>query len=344
MATTTGRGRPKTGPSIEDVARLAGVSAQTVSRVSTGANPVRPATRERVLLAMGQLGYAPNHAARALRNGSFGTIGLIAHGFGRTGEALTTEAVLEAAEAEDYSVTLLTVRNPEAEGWEPAAHRLSHQAIDGLIIMRAERVTLDSLSLPAGMAVAVSDSRLVGHYPAVAADQVQGSTEAVRHLLDLGHRSIHHIAGPATSEPARVRAATWQRILEEAGMRPSRLWRGDWSARSGYLIGQEIAQDPSITAVYSANDEMAFGLLRALHEHGRRVPEDVSIVGFDGIVLSEFSSPPLTTVKQDWRRIGQELVRLVLEQIRTTATIPRDRVLIPTELVVRGTTAPARDR
>lgn len=344
MATTTGRGRPKTGPSIEDVARLAGVSAQTVSRVSTGANPVRPATRERVLLAMGQLGYSPNHAARALRSGSFGTIGLVAHRFGRTGEALTTEAVLEAAEAEDYSVTLLTVRDPEVEGWEPAAHRLSHQAIDGLIIMRAERATPESLSLPAGMAVAVSDSRLVGHYPAVAADQVQGSTEAIRHLLELGHRNIHHVAGPVTSEPARVRAATWQRCLEGAGIRPPQLWRGDWSARSGYAMGQEIALDPAITAVYSANDEMAFGVMRALHEQGRRVPEDVSIVGFDGIALSEFSSPPLTTVRQDFHRMGYELVRLVLEQIRTTATIPRDRVLIPTELVVRGTTAPAAGR
>ena len=344
MATTTGRGRPKTGPSIEDVARLAGVSAQTVSRVSTGANPVRPATRERVLLAMGQLGYSPNHAARALRSGSFGTIGLVAHRFGRTGEALTTEAVLEAAEAEDYSVTLLTVRDPEVEGWEPAAHRLSHQAIDGLIIMRAERATPESLSLPAGMAVAVSDSRLVGHYPAVAADQVQGSTDAIRHLLELGHRNIHHVAGPVTSEPARVRAATWQRCLEGAGLRAPHLWRGDWSARSGYAMGQEIALDPLITAVYSANDEMAFGVMRALHEHGRQVPEDVSIVGFDGIALSEFSSPPLTTVRQDFRRMGYELVRLVLEQIRTTATIPRDRVLIPTELVVRGTTAPVAGR
>ncbi len=340
MATTTGRGRPKTGPSIEDVARLAGVSAQTVSRVSTGADPVRPATRERVILAMSQLGYSPNHAARALRSGSFGTIGLIAHRFGRTGEALTTEAVLEAAEAEDYSVTLMTVRDPEVEGWEPAAHRLSHQAIDGLVIIRAEQATPESLSLPAGLAVAVADSRLAGHYPAVAADQVQGSTEVTRHLLELGHRNIHHIAGPVTSVPAQVRAATWQRCLENAGIRPPQLWRGDWNARSGYAIGQEIARDSSITAVFSANDEMAFGLLRALHENGRRVPEDVSVVGFDGIALSEFSSPPLTTVKQDFHRIGHELVRLVLEQIRTKASVPRDRVLVPTELVVRGTTAP----
>ena len=210
--------------------------------------------------------------------------------------------------------------------------------------MRAERATPESLSLPAGMAVAVSDSRLVGHYPAVSADQVQGSTDAIRHLLEFGHRNIHHVAGPVTSEPARVRAATWQRCLEGAGIRPPQLWRGDWSARSGYAMGQEIALDPSVTAVYSANDEMAFGVMRALHEHGRRVPEDVSIVGFDGIALSEFSSPPLTTVRQDFRRMGYELVRLVLEQIRTTATIPRDRVLIPTELVVRGTTAPVAGR
>jgi DNA-binding LacI/PurR family transcriptional regulator len=88
----------------------------------------------------------------------------------------------------------------------------------------------------------------------------------------------------------------------------------------------------------SANDEMAFGLIRALHEHGRRVPEDVSVVGFDGIALSEFSSPPLTTVKQDFQRVGHELVRLVLEQIRSKVSVPRDRVLIPTELIVRGTT------
>jgi DNA-binding LacI/PurR family transcriptional regulator len=210
--------------------------------------------------------------------------------------------------------------------------------------MRAEQVTLESLSLPAGMAVAVSDSRLVGHYPAVAADQVQGTTDAVRHLLELGHRDIHHIAGPATSEHARVRAATWQRCMENAGIRPPQLWRGDWSARSGYAIGQEIAEDPSIGAVFSANDEMAFGLMRALHERGRRVPEDVSIVGFDGIALSEFSAPPMTTIRQDFHRIGYELVRLVLEQIRTTASIPRDRVLVPTELVVRGTTAPVAGR
>lgn len=343
MPTAPGRSR-KTGPSIEDVARLAGVSAQTVSRVSTGAEVVRPSTRAKVVAAMDQLGYSPNRAARALRNGSFGTIGLLAYRFERTGEALTTKAVVEAAEAQDHSVTMLHVRNPGADGWEHAAHRLSHQAVDGLVIIRAEQATPDSLALPAGLPVAVSDSRLVGYYPAVVADQVQGSEDAMRHLLALGHRSVHHLAGPADSDPAALRSATWQRCLEEAGIRPPQLWRGDWTAESGYAVGQHLVKDPSITAVYCANDEMAFGLLRALHEHGRRVPLDVSVVGFDGIALSEYSSPPLTTVKQDFHRIGHELVGLVLDQLRSRPGVSRDRVVVPTELVVRGTTAPPPGR
>ena len=338
MPSMTGRGRRKTGPSIEDVARLAGVSAQTVSRVSTGAAPVREETRAKVVEAMDQLGYSPNRAARALRNGSFGTIGLIAHRFERTGEALTTEAVVEAAEAEDLSVTLLNVRTPDVNRWKDAAHRLSHQAIDGLVIIRAEQITPESLALPAGLAIAVSDSRLVGHYPAVVADQVQGSEAAMTHLLELGHRTVHHIAGPDNSEPALVREGTWQRCLEAAGIRPPQVWRGDWTARSGYLLGQRLAEDPTVTAVYCANDETAFGLIRALHEHGLKVPQDVSVVGFDDIALSGYSSPPLTTVRQDFHRIGHELVRLVLEQLRSK-TVPRTRVLIPTELIVRGTTA-----
>ena len=340
MAAMTGRGRRKTGPSIEDVAKLAGVSAQTVSRVSTGTDVVRPATRERVLRAMQQLGYTPNRAARALRNGTYGAIGLVAHRFGRTGEALTTEAVVRAAEAEDYAVTLLTVRDPAAEDWEPAAHRLPHQAIDGLIIIRAERATAESLALPQGMPVAVADSRFSGHYPSVVVDQVQGTRDATQHLLDLGHKNVHHLAGPEGSGPARVRAGAWQRCLEEAGIQPPRLWRGDWTPESGYLMGCQIAQDRSITAVFSANDDMAFGLIRALHEAGLRVPQDVSVVGFDAITLSEFSSPPLTTVRQDFNQIGVELVRLVLAQVRHGSETVRDRVLVPTDLVVRASTAP----
>jgi len=320
------------------VARLAGVSAQTVSRVSTGADPVRGDTRDRVLAAMDQLGYSPNRAARALRNGSFGAIGLMAHRFERTGEALVTEAVIEAAEAAGFSVTLLGVRTPGADDWESSAHRLSHQAIDGLCIIRAEQAAPETLSLPAGMPVAVSDSRFVGYYPTVVADQVQGTGDVMDHLLGLGHRTIHHIAGPVDSVAAQIRTATWQRRLEETGVSPPQFQQGDWTAQSGYLAGKRLAEDPSITAVYCANDEMAFGLIRALHEHDLRVPHDVSVVGFDDIALSGFSSPPMTTVKQDFHRIGHELVRLLLDQLGSKSS-PQARVVIPTELIVRATTA-----
>ena len=338
------QGRRRRGPSIEDVARLAGVSAQTVSRVSTGAPRVSPETRARVQSAMDQLGYSPNHAARALRNGAFGTFGLVAHRFERTGEALTTQGVIEAARAVDYAVTVVGVRQPDPGDWESAAHLLTHQAIDGLVIIRAEEATPDTLSLPAGLPVVVSDSRLVGHYPAVVADQVQGTLDAVHHLLGLGHRTVHHIAGPPDSEPAAIRVATWQRALETAGVRPPRMWQGDWTAQSGYELGRELAADPEVTAVYCANDEIALGLMRALAEAGRRVPDDVSVVGFDGIALAEFSYPPLTTVKQDFHTIGIELVRTLLGQLHGEVTPAHQRILVPTELVVRGTTAPPPTR
>lgn len=344
MPSTGRRGRKKTGPSIEDVARLAGVSAQTVSRVSTGAENVRPETRDRVVAAMNHLGYSPNHAARALRNGSFRTIGLMAHRFERTGEALITEAVIAASEAQGFAVTIVSVQSTASEGWASAANRLSHQAIDGLVIIRAELEDFETLALPRDLPVAVSDSRLVDLYPAVGGDQVQGSRSATQHLLDLGHGTVHHVAGPADSDPANVRLAAWRRTLEAAGVRPPEPWRGDWTARSGYRIGQHIAADPSITAVYCANDEMAAGVMRALHEHGRAIPGDVSIVGFDGIALGEFFSPPLTTVKQDFDGIGQTLVRLVVDQIGSTASRAPERVLVPTELIIRATTSPPRRR
>jgi DNA-binding LacI/PurR family transcriptional regulator len=333
------QGRGRSGPSIADVAQLAGVSAQTVSRVSTGADNVRPETRERVLAAMDELGYSPNHAARALRNGSFGTIGLIAHRLARTGESRTVEAVVEAARAEGYTVSLLDVQTPSSDDMAEAAQRLSHQSIDGLVIIRAETATPAGLVLPPRMPVVVSDSRFVGHHPAVGADQVTGTHVAVQHLLDLGHRTVHHLGGPVDSAPAEIRLDTWREHLVGAGRPVPEPVRGDWSARSGYEQGARLARDPDVTAVLCANDEMAAGLVRALYEHGRRVPEDISVVGFDGIPLTEFLWPPLTTVQQDFHLIGQQLVDLLLRQIRGRETLTDTRIVVPTRLVVRDSTA-----
>jgi DNA-binding LacI/PurR family transcriptional regulator len=190
------------------------------------------------------------------------------------------------------------------------------------------------------MPVAVSFSKFAGHYPTVSADQVQGSEDAMRHLLGLGHRTVHHLAGPQDSEHALVRSGTWRRCLLEAGIRPPEPVYGDWSAHDGYEAGLRLAADPEVTAVFCANDEMALGLVRALHEAGRRVPEDVSVVGFDDIAVAGWTSPPLTTVRQDFHAIGRALITLVVGQLRSRSVAPPALTVIPTELIVRASTGP----
>lgn len=332
--------RTRPGPSIGDVARLAGLSQQTVSRVANGADNVRPATRDRVLSAMDQLGYSPNHAARALRSGSFQTIGVIAHRLSRTGEARTVEAVVEAARTEGYTVSLIDVESPSTTDMTAAATRLSHQAIDGLIIIRAEDATPSTLALPPRMPVVVSDSRFIGHLPAVGADQTAGTALAVQHLLDLGHRSVHHVRGPADSGPANMRADAWTARLRSAGRPVPEALYGDWTAASGYLAGQKLAVKPEVTAVLCANDEMAAGVMLALHEAGRRVPEDISVIGFDDVPLGAYLWPPLTSVNLDFSTIGKELVKALLTQLRDGVGLSGHHVLVPTRLVVRSSTAP----
>lgn len=337
-------GHRKNGASIEDVARLAGVSSQTVSRVANGSKQVRPATKDRVLDAMRMLGYAPNIAARALRRGTFKTIGLLGHHFERTGEAMTTSALVATATAQDYAVTIVTAQESLLDSWEHAALRLSNLAIDGLVILRAEH-TPEQLALPPGFPVAVSDSRLAGTYPAVTLDHEAGSIAATHHLLELGHEQVHHLAGPVGSDPATARLAPWRRVLEQRGIQPPEPFRGDWTAQSGYDIGRRIAERGDVTALYCANDEMAIGALRAFHECGLRVPADISVVGFDDLAISSQLPVPLTTVRQDYHAIGSSLFNLVLEQIDAEAGfVPHRRIIVPTTMVIRATTAPPRQR
>ena len=324
---------------MSDVAHLAGVSAQTVSRVAAGSAHVRPDTRERVLRAMNQLGYSPNRAAQALRRGSFKTIGVLTQQIHRTGEALTTAGVLEAATAVDYAVNLVQVERPASEELREAVYRLSHQAIDGLVVVQAGRAGREHLILPPSLPVAVSDSTLVNYYPSASADQVGGVRHAVKHLLELGHRTVHHVCGPEDSQSSLIRKATWSRTLQEAGAPGPEAVPGGWEAAAGYEAGLRLAADPEVTAVFCANDELALGLIRAMHEQDRRVPRDVSVVGFDGLAVGEYSFPPLTTVRQDFKRHGREMVSLVLEQA-DGAVLDNRSVIIPTELLVRGSTAP----
>ncbi|WP_314224001.1 LacI family DNA-binding transcriptional regulator [Streptomyces zaehneri] len=325
---------------MADVARLAGVSSQTVSRVSNGYAGVNEETRQQVLEAMKELGYRPNSAARALKRGEFRTIGVITFTLSTTGNVRTLEAIATSAAAEGYAVTLLPVAVPTSDEVRGAFSRLEELAVDAVIvIMEVHLLDAATVKLPPHVQVVVVDSDAGDHYTVVDTDQAGGTKTAVRHLLELGHRTVWHLGGPEDSFAAQRRADAWREALTEADRPAPPPVRGDWSAESGYLAGRELAAREECTAVFAANDQMALGLLRALHEAGRRVPEDVSVIGFDDIPEAGSFLPPLTTLHQDFAEVGRLCVQAVLRKMRPDGS-EHGTTLVPTRLVMRQSTAP----
>ncbi|MFC9247533.1 LacI family DNA-binding transcriptional regulator [Streptomyces sp. NPDC057136] len=323
---------------MADVAQLAGVSSQTVSRVSNGDSAVVDSTREKVLAAMKELGYRPNSAARALKRGDFRAMGVITMGLSSTGNVRTLEAIAGCAAREGYAVTLIPLDAPTQDNVKGAFTRLDELAVDAVaLIMEVHLLDTASLTLPPHVKVVVVDSDSSGRFPVVDTDQRQGARTAVRHLLDLGHRTVWHVAGPKESFAAGHRAAAWEELLLQEGRTVPPLLRGDWTPDAGYEAGLRLADEPDCTAVFVANDHMALGVLRALHERGRRVPEDVSVVGFDDIPDSGSFIPPLTTVRQDFARVGQLCVDAILRELRGETLM--GTTLVPTDLVERRSTA-----
>jgi DNA-binding LacI/PurR family transcriptional regulator len=335
------RGRPAgrvQRVSMADVAQLAGVSSQTVSRVANGHPSVVESTRRQVLAAMQELGYRPNSAARALRSGRFRTIGVILFTLSTTGNVRTLEAIAASAAAEGYAITVIPVEAPTQDGVNGAFTRLGELAVDAVILlMEVHLLDAASVSLPTDVPVVVADSDAGDRYPVVDTDQAAGSRVAVEHLLALGHETVLHLAGPTGSYAGQRREDAWRRALLDAGRTVPPVHRGDWSAASGYAVGLEIARTDA-TAVFAANDQMALGLLRALAESGRRVPQDVSVVGFDDVPDAVAFLPPLTTVHQDFAEVGRLLVSGVLRRL-AEHTAAHGTTLVPTRLVERASTA-----
>jgi DNA-binding LacI/PurR family transcriptional regulator len=203
---------------MADVARLAGVSSQTVSRVSTGHAGVIESTRRQVLDAMQQLGYRPNSAARALKLGEFRTLGVILFTLATTGNSRTVEAIAGYAAQEGYAITLIPVAQPTQDGVLGAFTRLGELAVDGVIvIMEVHLLDAVELQLPPGVQVVVVDSDAGDRYPVVDTDQADGARQAVRHLLALGHATVFHVTGPAESYSSERRAQAWRDVLTDPG-------------------------------------------------------------------------------------------------------------------------------
>lgn len=331
-------GRRSRPPAMTDVAKLAGVSHQTVSRVLNGHPSVRPRTRALVLSAVDELSYRPNTAARALATGRSRTLGVLTLPGTYYGPMSSLYGVEQAAREAGYSVTVASLLSADPAGLQHSMEQLAEQGVAGVVAIVPLLATGQVIErwfedLPF---VAVEGQPGGGH-AVVCVDQRTGAKLATEHLLQAGHRTVWHVGGPAGWSEAAGRLAGWREVLEQAGADVPPVLPGDWSPLSGFQAGQLLARMDDVTAVFAANDQTALGLMRALHEAGRRVPEDVSVVGFDDIPEAAFLSPPLTTVRQDFTEVGRQSLRTVIAQIETGRD-GSEHVVIQPQLVVRRST------
>lgn len=327
-------------PSMRDVAQAAGVSAQTVSRVLSGHPHVQPATRSKVMRVVEEMGYRRNFTARALVTGQSRTLGLLTLATNFYSRASLSLGIENEARAHGYVVNNTTTASLASSAIGQAIRRLVDQGVDGLIIAvplidvdePLERITR---RVPT---VTVDGSRTTAA-DVVAVDQAEAARLATRHLLELGHRTVWHLAGPSEWSDSATRVAGWRETLQEAGRDVPPELHGDWTPESGYRNGRLLGRMPEVTAILVASDEMAFGTLRALHELGRRVPEDVSVVGIDDIALAPYSQPPLTTVRQSFEETGRRAVAHLIRQM-TDPELDHSPERVAPELIIRSSTAP----
>lgn len=322
-----------------DVAKLAGVSHQTVSRVINDSEHVRPETRERVLAAMRTLEYRPNSVARALATGRSRTLGVVSFNTTLYGPASTLLGIEQAAHEVGYFVSIISLEAPDGPSVVKAVERLRRQGVEGILMIAPQRNTARALAdLPTDIPIVSAEAGPDDTLPLASVDQFAGAAAATSHLLELGHRTVWHIAGPSDWLEAEQRVAGWRATLHAAGAPVTTALRGDWSPRAGYESGRLLLAQADVTAVFVANDQMTLGLLRLMHECGRRVPQDVSLVGFDDIPEAAYFTPPLTTIRQDFAEMGRRSLRLLLGEIESGTRSTRRETVAP-ELVVRSSTA-----
>lgn len=326
---------------IFDVAAAAGVSHQTVSRALKGDPTVREEIRVRVDEAVQRLQYRPNAAARALASRRTRTLGLLATGLSDFGPSSITAAFNAAARRAGWDVAIEAVDHPDASMVRASAEALLNRNVEALVVVsptdrvaealgRAVRAVPLITTVPEGVPGAA----------VVAIDHEEGAALAVRHLAELGHRRVVHVAGPADWPEAVLRLAGWRREAERLGLEAGEPLRGDWTAATGHRIGAALAAGEPPTAVFAANDQTALGMLAAFREAGLRVPQDVSVVGFDDVPEAPYLAPPLTTVRQDFPVLGQKLMGRV--DALLSGADPEPESIVP-ELVLRASTAPPRD-
>jgi LacI family transcriptional regulator, repressor for deo operon, udp, cdd, tsx, nupC, and nupG len=327
-------------PTIYDVARLAGVSTATVSRALNGIGQIAPATRAAIEAAVEQLGYRPNTVARSLVTKSTQTIALLLPDITNPFYAALVSGIEQHALARGYTMLLCTTEG-DAEREEQYLSLLRAKQVDGALV--------DGLRLPPeriarfvgdGFPIVCLDRDIESNaIPLVQVDNRLGGRLATEHLIRLGHRRIAHVTGARELGISEERLAGYRGALAD-DVDEQLVVDGEFTEESGHtaMLGL-LERRPDLTAVFAANDLSALGVLSALSTSGRRVPDDVSVVGFDDLRLSAFTSPPLTTIQQPAIEIGQRATELLIDLTHGKST-PEVRHLLEPRLVVRGSTAP----
>jgi len=332
---------------MSDVAALAGVSHQTVSRVLNDHPSVRPETRARVLDAIATLGYRRNSAARALVTRRSGALGVVTTSSAHHGPTSTLLGLESAARASGYYVSVAAIDRFDAGTLRGVLDHFLDQGVEGIAIIAPQVDVADAVAASAAPVpvVTVTSGALVepvgehARIVAVGVDQREGARSACRHLVGLGHHEIVHLAGPQDWFDAQERLSGWQEACAAAGVGAPRPVEVDWSAESGYREGLRLTDAGVPTAVFAANDQLALGLLRAFWERGVRVPQDVSVVGFDDEAGAAYFVPPLTTVRQDFPALGRAAIDSL---VRALAGEQVPRTLLPATLVPRASTTTPR--
>lgn len=326
-------------PSINDVARAVGVSYQTVSRVINDAPDVSAETRARVLAAIQELGYRRNRNATALVSNRSTLIGIMTDESRRYGPVGTLLALEAAARRAGYGSTVVSVAEPYNVSVQAAVDSLEDVGVDGVIVI-APRLALGTAVRKANFRVPVemiaAGASSTPHMFTYAENQELGARLATQHLIDLGHTDIAHVAGSMDWYDGRVRKRGWKAALSRAGLPIGLCVEGDWSPGWAYRIALRLIDEGLPSAIFAASDHTALGMMRAFLENGVRVPDDVSIVGFDDIEGSDYFFPPLTTVRQDFPALARRSIDLLLSSIEGRAV---DHTPAPPILVVRDSTA-----
>ena len=325
---------------IRDVAAHAGVSHQTVSRVINGSERVLPETRERVLAAIAELEYHPSALARSMARGRSHTVACLSPNL----TDFTFASLINGAETESrkHNYFWLSSSVPDVASFvELVSELVTSRRVEGLVVINPYADNRHK-KLPDDFPVVFIGARpREGEYSSVALDDETVGYQATRHLLQLGHRNLAMITGPMREDATQDRCQGYENALQEAGIElvAQNVIEGDWSAQSGHDALMQLAADGTLpSAIFSQNDLMAAGVLRAAKDLGLHVPDDLSVIGVDDIPLADFLDPPLTTFRQDFQLIGREAAKLLIQSIDQPGA-PSRQLRLPAELVVRRSTA-----